>query len=48
MGIFDDELNSVVFGMHVGHFAFEAVVSHDRWCKDYSEILGCHLPDISL
>ena len=41
--VFDDELHGVIFRVHVGHFAFEAVVSHDGWCEDDCEIFGSHL-----
>lgn len=41
--VFNDELHGVIFRVHVGHFAFQAVVSHDSRCEDHCEILGSHL-----
>lgn len=48
MTILDDELDSVVSGLHVCHLALEAVVTHDRGREDYSKIFGGHLYDISM
>ena len=47
MAVLDDELHGVVFGVHVGHFAFQAVVPHYGGRKDDCEVLWCHLEDIS-
>jgi hypothetical protein len=41
--VFNNELYSVVFGVHVGHFTFQAVVSHNSRCEDDGQVLRCHL-----
>ena len=45
--VFDNKLHCGVLRMHVCHFAFHTMVSHNRGCKDDSKILGCHLGGVS-
>jgi len=45
--VLDDELNGFIFGVHIGHFTFEAGISHNRGCEYNGKILWCHLKDIS-
>lgn len=47
VAILDDELHGIVFGVHVGHFAFQAVIPHYRRREDYSQVLGRHLWNVS-
>lgn len=47
MTILNDELDGVVSGLHVCHFAFETVIPHDSGCKDDGEILWRHLSEVS-
>lgn len=46
VAVLDDELNGIVFGMHVAHLPFQTVVSHDSGCKNDSNILGGHLSTV--
>lgn len=46
--VFDNELYSVVFRVHIGHFTVQAVVSHYSGCEDDGQVLRCHLQCISL
>jgi hypothetical protein len=48
VAVLDDELNGVVFRVHVGHFALQAVVPHYRGSEDDCEVLGCHLWIVSI
>jgi hypothetical protein len=48
MAVLDDELHCVVLGVHIGHFAFKASISHNSRSKDDGEILRCHLRSISI
>lgn len=41
--VFNNKLNGGILSMHIGHFAFKAVVPHDGGCKDDSKVLRCHL-----
>lgn len=45
MAMLDDELHRHVLRMHVCHFSFDVVVSHDGRRKHDREILGRHLDD---
>jgi hypothetical protein len=47
VAVFDDELDGIILGMHVGHFAFQACISHYSRCKDNSKVLRCHLKHIN-
>jgi len=41
--VFNNELYSVVLGVHVGHFTFQTVVSHNSRREDDGQVLRCHL-----
>lgn len=47
MAIFDDKLHSIVFGVHISHFALDAGIAHDRWGEDHGKIFGIHLGMVS-
>jgi hypothetical protein len=42
MAILNHELHSQVLGVHVGHFALEAVVAHDGGREHDGQVLGGH------
>jgi hypothetical protein len=48
IGIFNDKLNGIVLRMHVGHFAFQIVVSHDGRREDNCKVFGSHLACVSV
>jgi len=43
VAVFYHELNGIISRLHVRHLALKAVVAHNGWCKDDSNVLGCHL-----
>ena len=45
--VFDNELNSEVFGVHVCHLALDSSVSHDGRRKNHGKVLGRHLHHVS-
>lgn len=40
MAVFNDELNSEVLGVHVGHLALNRPVPHNSRRKDHCKVLG--------
>jgi hypothetical protein len=47
VAVLDDELYSIVFRMHVSHFPFQTVVSHDGRRKDDGKVFRSHLIIVS-
>lgn len=47
VAVFNDELHCNVLGVHVGHFALDAFVSHDRGSEHDGQVLGGHLGVVS-
>lgn len=38
--VLDQELNGIILGVHVRHFFFETVISHNGRRKHYSQVFG--------
>lgn len=47
MAVFDNKLDGVISGLHICHFALEAVITHYGWRENHSKILWGHLPNVN-
>ncbi len=45
--ILDNELDSIISGLHVCHLALQAVIPHDSRREDDSKVLWRHLLEVS-